>query len=70
MLDTSVCSQAVAETSEHGQVQALSSFKQSWQKKKSEAREIDVGWKKKAVDVILLLNLLRQGLKRGKKKKV
>lgn len=35
----------------------------------SVAREMDVGWKKKAVDVILVLNLLRQGLEKRRKKK-
>lgn len=36
----------------------------------SAALEIDVDWNKKAVDVILLLNLLRQDLERTKKKGV
>jgi len=59
MLDTSVSSQAVTEASELGQVQALSSFLSPvLVKTMSAAREVDVDWKKKAVDVILLLNLL------------
>ena len=70
MLDTSVSSQAVTEASELGQVQALSSFLSPvLVKTMSAAREVDVDWKKKAVDVILLLNLLWQGLERQEKKK-
>lgn len=58
----------VAETSELGQVQALSSFKRSWQKQSLKLGRLMWAGRKKTVDAILLFNLLRQGLKREKKK--